>query len=91
MVKNWISDDLIHNKLPVLVILVPVMISSSGSVFWENWTLEVVEASEVAEAAEVNEAGVVSQARTNTNVDFRVFQVLEFNSCRTKTTIILIF
>ena len=58
---------------------------------WENWTLEVVEASEVAEAAEVNEAGVVSQARTITNVDFRVFQVLEFNSCRTNTTIILIF
>ena len=31
-------------------------------VFWENWALEAVEASEVAEAAKVNEAGEVSKA-----------------------------
>jgi hypothetical protein len=31
LVKNWIFDDPFHKKLPVLVILVPVMIKSSGS------------------------------------------------------------
>jgi hypothetical protein len=38
-VKNWIFDDPFHKKLPVLVILVPVMIrqSKSGSRFWGNW------------------------------------------------------
>jgi hypothetical protein len=30
-VKNWIFDDPFHKKLPVLVILVPVMIRPSGS------------------------------------------------------------
>ena len=38
-----------------------------------------VEASEVAEATEVNDAGEVSKAWKITPVDFRVFQVLEFN------------
>ena len=87
--KKWISDDLIHKTITGI----GYFGASNDQIIriWENWTLEVVEASEVAEAAEVNEAGVVSQARTITNVDFRVFQVLEFNSCRTNTTIILIF
>ena len=31
LVKNWIFDDPFHKKLSVLVILVPVMIKSSGS------------------------------------------------------------
>jgi hypothetical protein len=31
LVKNWIFDDPFHKKLPVLVILVPVMIKPSGS------------------------------------------------------------
>ena len=48
-----------------------------------NWALEAVEASEVAEATEVNEAGEVFQAWKITTVDFRVFQVLEFNDFRT--------
>jgi hypothetical protein len=30
-VKNWIFDDPFHKKLPILVILVPVMIKPSGS------------------------------------------------------------
>jgi hypothetical protein len=35
LVKNWIFDDPFHKKLPVLVILVPVMIRPSGSgSFW---------------------------------------------------------
>ena len=42
--------------------------------------------SEVAEAAEVNEAGDVSKAWKITTVDFRVFQVLEFNNLRTGIT-----
>ena len=46
--------------------------------FWRNWALEAVEASEVAEAAEVNEAGEVSRTWKITTVNFRVFQVLEF-------------
>ena len=49
-----------------------------------NWALE---ASEVAEAAEVNEAGEVSKAWKITTVDFRVFQILEFNDFRTKITL----
>ena len=78
LVKNWIFDDPFHNKLPVLVILVPGIIRPSGSgSFWGNWALEAVEASEVAEAAEVNEVGEVSKAWKITTVDFRVFQVLE--------------
>ena len=56
-------------------------------VFLGNWALEAVEASEVAEAAEVNEAGVVSKAYKITIVDFRVFQILEFNSFRTNITL----
>jgi hypothetical protein len=31
LVKNWIFNDPFHKKVPVLVILVPVMIKSSGS------------------------------------------------------------
>ena len=31
LVKNWIFDDPFHKKLPVLVILVPVMIRPSVS------------------------------------------------------------
>ena len=31
-VKNWIFDDLFHNKGPVMVILVPGIIESSGPV-----------------------------------------------------------
>ena len=31
LVKNWIFDDPFNKKLPVLVILVPVMIRPSGS------------------------------------------------------------
>ena len=56
-------------------------------VFWRNWALEAVEASEVAEAAEVNEAGEVSKTWKITTVDFRVFQVLEFNNFRTNITL----
>ena len=55
--------------------------------FGGNWALEAVEASEVAEAAEVNEAGEVSKAWKITTVDFRVFQVLEFNNFRTNITL----
>ena len=63
-------------KLPVLVILVPLMIRPSGSgSFFKNWTVEAVEASEVAEATEVNEAGEVSKVLNITAEDFRVFQV----------------
>ena len=64
-VKNWIFDDPFHKKLPILVILVPVMIRllGLGSFFFlGNWALEAVEASEGSEAAEVNEAGEVSKA-----------------------------
>jgi hypothetical protein len=50
--------------------------------------LQAVEASEVAEAAEVNDAGEVSKAWKITTLDFRVFQVLEFNNI---TNIILYF
>ena len=49
-----------------------------------NWALE---ASEVAEAAEVNEAGEVSKAWKITTVDFRVFQILEFNNFRANITL----
>ena len=49
-----------------------------------NWALE---ASEVAEATDVNEAGEVSKAWKITTVDFRVFQVLEFNNFRTNITL----
>ena len=50
-----------HKKWPVLVILVPLMISLSGSVFffWVNMAVGAVEAIEVAEAAKVNEAAEV--------------------------------
>jgi hypothetical protein len=67
-VKNWIFDDPVHKKIPVMIILVPVMIRPSG-----NWALEAVEASEVAEGAEVKEAGEVSKAWKITTKDFRVF------------------
>jgi hypothetical protein len=30
IIKKWIFDDPFHNKLPVLVILVPVITKSSG-------------------------------------------------------------
>ena len=68
LVKNWIFDDPVHKKIPVMIILVPVMIRPSG-----NWALEAVEASEVAEGAEVKEAGEVSKAWKITTKDFRVF------------------
>ena len=58
-------------------------------VFWGKWALEAleaVEASEVAEVTEINEAGEVSKAWKITTVDFRVFQVLEFNHFRTNIT-----
>ena len=82
--KNWIFDDPFHNKLPILVILVPVMIRLLGlGSFFENWALEAVEASEVSEAAEVNETGEVSKA-------WKV-QVLGFNNLRTNITLFLMF
>ena len=58
--KNWIFEDPIHNKGPVLVILVARMTkqSESGS-FWEKKAVEAVEASE---DTEVNEAAEVSKA-----------------------------
>jgi hypothetical protein len=63
LVKKRIFDDPFHKKLPVLVILVPVMIRLSGSgIFWGNWALEAVEVSEVPETAEVNDTGEVSKA-----------------------------
>ena len=70
-------------------ILVPVMIKSSGSgsFFGGNWASEAVEASEVAETAEVTETGEVSKAWRVTTVDFRVFQILEFNNFRTNITL----
>jgi hypothetical protein len=44
-VKNWIFDDPFHKKkLPALIILVP----DHQEVFWGNWALEALEASEVA-------------------------------------------
>jgi hypothetical protein len=55
--------------------------------FGGNWALEAVEASDVAEATEVNEAGEVSKAWKITAVDFRVFQVLEFNNFMTNITL----
>ena len=54
---------------------------------WENRAVEAVEASEVVEADEVNEAGDVSKAWKFTPVDFRVFQVLEFNDFMTNITL----
>ena len=59
--------------------------------FWGNWTLEAVEASELTEATEVNDAGEVSKAWKITTVDFRVFQVLEFNNFRTNITLFWCF
>ena len=92
LVKNWIFDDLFHKKLSLLVILVPVIIRPWGlGSFLRNWALEAVEASEVAEAAKVNEAGEVSKAWKITTVDFRVFQVLEFNNFRTNITLFWCF
>ena len=44
-------------------------------------------ASEITETAEVNEAGEVSKAWKITTVDFRVFQVLEFNNFRANITL----
>ena len=60
-------------------------------VFWGNWTLEAVEASELTEATEVNEAGEVLKAWKITTEDFRVFQVLEFNNFRTNITLFWCF
>ena len=60
-------------------------------VFWGNWALEAVEASEVADAAKVNDAGEVSKAWKITSVDFIVFQVLEFNNFRTNITLFWCF
>jgi hypothetical protein len=31
LAKNWIFDDPFHKKLPVMIILVPVMIKPSGA------------------------------------------------------------
>ena len=61
--------------------------SDDQEVFWRNWALEAVEAAEVAEAAEVNKAGEVSKTWKITSVDFRVFQVHEFNHFRTNITL----
>ena len=59
--------------------------------FWGNWALEAVEASEVNEAAEVNETGEVSKAWKITTEDFRVSQVLEFNKFRANITLFSCF
>ena len=59
--------------------------------FWGNWALEAVEANEVSEAAEVNEAGEVSKAWKSTTVDFRIFQLLEFNNFRANMTLFWFF
>ena len=59
--------------------------------FGGNWALEAVEAIEVEEVAEVNEAGEVSKTWKITTVDFRVFQVLEFNHFRTSITLFWCF
>ena len=56
-----------------------------------NWALEAVEANEVSEAAEVNEAGQVSKAWKSTTVDFRIFQLLEFNNFRANMTLFWFF
>jgi hypothetical protein len=63
-VKNWIFEDPIHNKGPVLVILVAWTItqSGSGSFVLEKRAVETVEASEFAENIEANEATEVSKA-----------------------------
>ena len=58
-------------------------------IFWGNWHLEGVEASEVAEAAEVNEDEEVYKAWKIPTEDFRVIQVLEFNNLRTNMTLFL--
>merc|ERR1712051_776922 len=65
--------------------------SVSGSFGGGNWALEAVEASEVAEATEVNEAGEVFKAWKIKTVDFRVFQVLEFNDFMTNITLFWCF
>ena len=52
---------------------------------------EAVEANEVSEATEVNEAGEVSKAWKSTTVDFRIFQVLEFNNFRANMTLFWFF
>ena len=85
LVKNWIFDDPFQKKITSIVYFGA---SDDQTIrirkfFWRNWALEAVEASEVAEAAEVNEAGEVSKTWKITTVDFRVFQVLEFNHFRT--------
>ena len=61
--KNWTFKDSIHNKGPVLVILVARMIKQSGSgSFWRKRAVQPVEAKEVEEDTEVNEAAEVSKA-----------------------------
>ena len=60
-------------------------------VLWVNRVVEVAEASEAAEAGEVNEAGEASKAWKMTIVDFKVFQVLEFNNFRTNITLFWCF
>ena len=92
LVKNRYFCDPFLKKLPVMVILVPVMIRPSGSRgFWGNWTLEAVEASELAEATEVNDAGEVFKAWNITTEDFRVVFVLQFNNLRTNITLFWCF
>ena len=62
-VKNLIFEDPIHNKRPVVVILMARMIKQSGSgSFWRKRAVQPVEAKEVEEDTEVNEAAEVSKA-----------------------------
>ena len=61
-VKNWIFDDSFHKKGPVLVILVPEMVKSSGPGSSLSELVEVAEAVDVAEADKVNKAAEVSKA-----------------------------
>jgi len=89
LVKNWIFEDPFHKKNTSIGYFGA---SDDQTIrirkfFWRNGALEAVEASEVAEAAEVNEAGEVSKSWKITTVDFRVFQVLEFNNFRTNITL----
>ena len=63
LVKNWIFDDPFHKKDQYCLFWCQWWSDHQDQeVFWWNWALEAVEASEVAEAAEVNEAGEVSKA-----------------------------
>jgi hypothetical protein len=90
LVEIWTFDYLFHKKLPVLVILMPVMIrsSESGSFlggfrgFWGQWGCRSC-------WGEWGWRGF--KAWKITTVEFSVFQILEFNDFRTNITLFWYF